>query len=99
MSVSVQGYEPGSNLKLITKQLKAVAKGTSDSFFVCVGDTIETEEPDYLKYVEQTMHNPAVTLENTCVQQLYLLLAACVQLICGQTLAFTTARNNYDDCA
>eukprot|EP00878_Enallax_costatus_P028397 GHUV01030672.1.p1 GENE.GHUV01030672.1~~GHUV01030672.1.p1 ORF type:complete len:341 (+),score=80.58 GHUV01030672.1:584-1606(+) len=49
MSAVVRGYEPGSNLKLITKQLKAVAKATPDSVFVCVGDTIETEEPDYLK--------------------------------------------------
>lgn len=51
MSITVRGFEPGSNLKLITKQLKAVAKSTSDASFVCVGDTIETDEPDYLKCV------------------------------------------------
>eukprot|EP00879_Flechtneria_rotunda_P004122 GHRR01004367.1.p1 GENE.GHRR01004367.1~~GHRR01004367.1.p1 ORF type:complete len:327 (+),score=72.26 GHRR01004367.1:123-1103(+) len=49
MSVLVRGFEPGGNLKLISKKLKAVAKSTPDSAYVCVGDTIETEEPDYLK--------------------------------------------------
>jgi hypothetical protein len=49
MSVVVRSFEAGSNLKLISKTLKAVAKGTPDSVYVCVGDTIETEEPDFLK--------------------------------------------------
>jgi hypothetical protein len=49
MSVVVRKFEAGSNLKLISKTLKAVAKSTPDSAYVCVGDTIDAEEPDFLK--------------------------------------------------
>ncbi|WIA09572.1 hypothetical protein OEZ85_008964 [Tetradesmus obliquus] len=49
MSVVVRSFEAGSNLKLISKTSKAVAKSTPDSAYVCVGDTIDTEEPEFLK--------------------------------------------------
>jgi hypothetical protein len=49
MYVTMRNFEAGSNLKLISKTLKAVAKSTPDSAYVCVGDTIDTEEPDFLK--------------------------------------------------
>jgi hypothetical protein len=45
----VRAYEPGSNLKLISRTLKPLFKAVPDAAFVCVGDAIETEEPDYLK--------------------------------------------------
>ena len=48
-AVSVSSFEAGSNLKLISKNLRPLFKSVPDSVFVCVGDTIETEEPDYLK--------------------------------------------------
>lgn len=47
--VAVVSYESGANLKLISKNLRPLFKSVPDSVFVCVGDTIETEEPDYLK--------------------------------------------------
>jgi hypothetical protein len=47
--VAVASYESGANLKLISKNLRPLFKSVPDSVFVCVGDTIETEEPDYLK--------------------------------------------------
>eukprot|EP00882_Tetradesmus_deserticola_P022584 GHRQ01024510.1.p1 GENE.GHRQ01024510.1~~GHRQ01024510.1.p1 ORF type:complete len:159 (+),score=26.11 GHRQ01024510.1:101-577(+) len=49
MSIVVRNFEAGSNLKLISKTLKAVAHSTPPSAYVCVGDTIDTEEPDFLK--------------------------------------------------
>lgn len=48
-AVSVSSFEAGCNLKLISKNLRPLFKSVPDSVFVCVGDTIETEEPDYLK--------------------------------------------------
>jgi hypothetical protein len=48
-NVNIRSLEHGSNLKLISKTLKTVAKATSDSVYVCVGDTIDTEESDFLK--------------------------------------------------
>jgi hypothetical protein len=46
---AVSSYESGTNLKLISKNLRPLFKSVPDSVFVCVGDTIDTEEPDYLK--------------------------------------------------
>jgi hypothetical protein len=46
---AVSSYEAGTNLKHISKNLRPLFKSVSDSVFVCVGDTIDTEEPDYLK--------------------------------------------------
>lgn len=47
--VAISTYEAGAQLKLISKNLRPLFKSVPDSVFVCVGDTIETEEPDYLK--------------------------------------------------
>ena len=49
--VGVSTFESGANLKLISKNLRPLFKSVPDSVFVCVGDTIDTEEPDYLKWV------------------------------------------------
>jgi hypothetical protein len=46
---AVHAHEPGRNLKLISKSLRPLFKAAPDTALVCVGDTIETDEPDYLK--------------------------------------------------
>ncbi|KAF8073166.1 RRP4 [Scenedesmus sp. PABB004] len=47
--VSLRSHEPGGNLKLISRSLRGAAKATPDSAYVCVGDWIDVEEPDFLK--------------------------------------------------
>lgn len=49
MSVIVRSFEPGASIKLISRALKSSESSIADSSFVCVGDSIDTDEPDYLK--------------------------------------------------
>eukprot|EP00877_Chromochloris_zofingiensis_P000115 jgi/Chrzof1/10103/Cz04g27050.t1 len=46
MSVTVRSFEPASNIKLIGATLKHVAVGLPAAAFVCVGDTIDTDEQE-----------------------------------------------------
>lgn len=57
MSVTVRSFEPASNIKLIGATLKHVAVGLPAAAFVCVGDTIDTDEQEgFLRYHGSACH-------------------------------------------